>query len=378
MQGRQKVEVLLVDDDPSDSELVREMLADDFTVDVVNHLASVMGQLKQRYDVLILDLNLPDSQGYDTFEAVENMSGEVPVIVLTSNSDRKIAIKAMSHGAQDYLFKETINAEVMVRSIRYAIERNKLVQEQKVIMRELKRSNAELQQFVYVASHDLQEPLRMVTSYLSLMERTFKHQLDPKAKEYIDYAMEGGNRMRELINDVLAYSRVDTQGKKFAPVDMGEVVVKVLAILRVTIEDTKAEITIDPLPTIKADESQMMQVMQNIIANALKFHGPDRPVIHISSSQGDNEWTFIVKDNGIGLDMVDAEKIFQMFQRLHSREEYPGTGIGLALTKKIVERHDGRIWVESWKGKGATFFFTIPTEEIWNGKRMNRKSILIR
>ncbi len=376
MQGRQKVEVLLVDDDPGDSELVRQMLTDDFTVDVVNHLASVMGQLKQRYDVLILDLNLPDSQGYDTFEAVENMSGEVPVIVLTSNSDRKLAMKAMSHGAQDYLFKETINAEVMVRSIRYAIERNKLVQEQKVITRELQRSNAELQQFVYVASHDLQEPLRMVTSYLSLMERTFKHQLDPKAKEYIDYAMEGGNRMRELINDVLAYSRVDTQGKKFAPVDMGAVVAKVLAILRITIEDTKAEITIDPLPTINADESQMMQVTQNIIANALKFHGPDRPMIHISSSQGDKEWTFSVKDNGIGLDTSDAEKIFQMFQRLHSREEYPGTGIGLALTKKIVERHGGRIWVESRKGEGATFFFTISTEEIWNGKRMNGKSLL--
>jgi len=216
----------------------------------------------------------------------------------------------------------------------------------------------------------------MVTSYLSLMERTFKHQLDPKAKEYIDYAMEGGNRMRELINDVLVYSRVDTQGKKFIPVDMGEVMPKVLDILGVTIEDTKAEITIDPLPTIKADESQMMQVMQNLLANALKFHGPDRPVIHISSSQGDKEWTFSVKDNGIGLDMVDAEKIFQMFQRLHSREEYPGTGIGLSLTKKIVERHGGSIWVESRKGEGATFFFTIPTEELWNGKRMNGKSIL--
>ena len=191
-----------------------------------------MDQLKHGCQVVILDLNLPDSQGYDTFEAVGKMSGEVPVIVLTSNSDSKLAKKAMSHGAQDYLFKETINAEVMTRSIRYAIERNNLVLEQKAIMAELKRSNDELQQFVYVASHDLQEPLRMVTSYLSLMERTFKHQLDPKAKEYIDHAMEGGNRMRELINNVLAYSRVDSQGKKFVPVDMGDVVAKVLAILK--------------------------------------------------------------------------------------------------------------------------------------------------
>jgi light-regulated signal transduction histidine kinase (bacteriophytochrome) len=318
---------------------------------------------------VILDLNLPDSQGYDTFEAVEKMSGEVPVIVLTCNSDLKLAMKAMSHGAQDYLFKETINAEVMVRSIRYAIERNKLVQEQKAITSELQRSNAELQQFVYVASHDLQEPLRMVTSFLSLMERTFKHQLDPKAKEYIDYALEGGNRMRDLINDVLAYSRLDAHGKKFAPVDMNAVIAEVLTTLRETIEENKADVTVDPLPTVAADESQMMQVMQNLIGNALKFHGPDRPIIRISSSPEEREWTISVKDNGIGLDMADAEKIFLMFQRLNNRDEYPGTGIGLAVAKKIVERHGGRIWVESKLGKGATFFFTIPTADTRNGKR---------
>jgi light-regulated signal transduction histidine kinase (bacteriophytochrome) len=369
MNGKEKLKVLLLDDDPEDVEQLERMLSDDFSFDVINHLASVTDQLRQGYDVLILDLGLPDSQGYDTFEAVEKMSGVVPVIVLTSNSDRKLAKKAMSHGAQDYLFKETVNAEVINRSIRYAIERNKLLQEQELIMAELKRSNAELQQFVYVASHDLQEPLRMVTSYLSLMERTFKHQLDPKAIEYIDHAMEGGNRMRELINDVLAYSRVDSQGKKFVPVDMGEVVAKVLAILRVMIEDTKAEVNIDPLPTISAYESQMIQVIQNLIANALKFHGQDRPMIQISSSMGEKEWTFSIKDNGIGFEMKDAEKIFLMFQRLHSREEYAGTGIGLALTKKIVERHGGRIWVESMPGKGATFFFSIPATEPTNGKQ---------
>ena len=208
------------------------------------------------------------------------------------------------------------------------------------------------------------------------MERTFKHQLDPKAKEYIDYALEGGNRMRDLINDVLAYSRVDTQGKKFAPVDVGAVVANVLAILRVAIEDSKADVTIDSLPMITADESQMMQVMQNLIANALKFHGPNQPMIHISSSPGERKWTFSIKDNGIGLDMADAEKIFLMFHRLHGREEYPGTGIGLALAKKIVERHGGRIWVESRQGKGATFFFAIPTAQNGNGKRMNGRSTL--
>jgi signal transduction histidine kinase len=369
MQGREEIRALLIDEDPHDAEHMQRMLADGFSVDVINHLALVMDQLEHGYDVVILDLNLPDSQGYDTFEAVEKMSGEVPVIVLTYNSDLGLATRAMSHGAQDYLFKETINSEVMVRSIRYAIERNKLVQEQKAIMRELQRSNAELEQFVYVASHDLQEPLRTVTNYLQLMERTFEHQLDPKAKEYIEYAVEGGNRMRELINDVLAYSRVDTQGKKLTPVDMNTVVSKVLTVLKVQIEENKAEIAVDPLPTILADESQIIQVMQNLIANALKFHGPERPLIRISSSPGEREWTFSVKDNGIGIAPQYHERVFEMFQRLHAREQYEGTGIGLAICRKIVDGHGGRIWVESEPEKGATFFFTIPSAENRNGKR---------
>ncbi len=230
---------------------------------------------------------------------------------------------------------------------------------------ELRRSNNELQQFAYVASHDMQEPLRMVINYLSLLERRNKDKLDPKSKEYIDFAVEGGQRMRDLIDDLLEYSRVETQGRDFAPVSLENVVTKTLALLKVTIEENRAEIVVDPLPTVLADESQMEQVMQNLLGNAIKFHGPERPLIHISATQGQNQWTLKVKDNGIGLNMQYAERIFQMFQRLHSQAEYPGTGVGLAVTKKIVERHGGKIWVESEEGKGATFSFTIP---ISNGK----------
>jgi signal transduction histidine kinase len=369
MQGKGKTKVLLIDDDKEDADEVSRMLADDFSIDTINHLALVFDQLKHGYDVVIMDLNLPDSQGYDTFEAVETMSGEVPVIVLTSHSDRKLALKAMRRGAQDYLFKETISAEVIVRSIRYAIERSKLLQEQKAMMTELQRTNADLQQFVYIASHDLQEPLRQVVNYLSLVERSFKHQLDPKAKEYIEFAMDGGNRMHELIDNVLTYSRVDTKGKRFAPVDMNEVATQVLVILRLMIKENNAEIIIDPLPTISADKSQMIQVLQNLVENAIKFHGSDPPKVHISASPGEMIWTFSVKDNGMGLDMAESEKIFLMFHRLHQREEYPGTGIGLAIVKKIIERHGGRVWVESMPDSGATFFFTIPTTEPRNGKR---------
>ncbi len=226
---------------------------------------------------------------------------------------------------------------------------------------ELNRSNAELQQFAYVASHDLQEPLRMVINYLSLLEAKFSEQLDPKAEEYIAYAVEGGTRMRQLINDLLEYSRVDTD-KEFTQMKMEEVVSRTLSLLNVPIKESGVEITVGSLPTIMADESQMMQVMQNLIGNAIKFQGKERPKIFISSSRGPREWTFSVTDNGIGLNMKYADKIFQMFQRLHNKEDYPGTGVGLAVTKKIIEHHRGRIWVESEEGKGATFFFTIPIQ----------------
>ena len=227
---------------------------------------------------------------------------------------------------------------------------------------ELNRSNEELQQFAYVASHDLQEPLRMVINYLSLLESKFKDQLDPLAKDYISIAVEGGERMRELINDLLEYSRVETSGKEFSPVRMDDVVSKTLTLLKLPINESGAQIIVDPLPTIIGDESQMMQVMQNLVGNAIKFHGKESPKIAISASQGPREWTFSIRDNGIGLNMKYADKIFHMFQRLHSMTEYPGTGVGLAVTKKIIEHHGGRIWVESEEEKGATFFFTIPIQ----------------
>jgi PAS domain S-box-containing protein len=233
----------------------------------------------------------------------------------------------------------------------------------------LENSNEELQQFAYVASHDLQEPLRMVSNYLSLLDRNYKAKLDPKAQEYINIAVDGGERMHKLITDLLEYSRVGTQGEDFVLVDMNAVAAKTIEILKAPIEETKAEITLETLPSVVADESQMVQVMQNLIGNALKFHGPKPPRIIVSASQDAKYWTFAVKDNGIGLNMQYADKIFMMFERLHNRGEYPGTGIGLAITKKIIERHGGRIRVVSEEGKGATFLFTIPTTEARNGRQ---------
>jgi PAS domain S-box-containing protein len=226
---------------------------------------------------------------------------------------------------------------------------------------ELERSNAELEQFAYVASHDLQEPLRMVASYTQLLARRYGDRLDEDAREFISFAVDGVSRMQALINDLLAFSRVGTRSGKTEPVRVDAVLDRVLANLGATIADSEAGITRDPLPVVTADAAQLGQVFQNLIANAIKFRKPDeRPRIHISAERDAQGWVFSVADNGIGIEKQYAERIYVLFQRLHSRVDYPGTGIGLAICKKIVERHGGRIWFDSLPGRGTTFHFSLP------------------
>jgi signal transduction histidine kinase len=225
---------------------------------------------------------------------------------------------------------------------------------------ELARSNADLQQFAYVASHDLKEPLRMVASYTQLLARRYKGKLDADADEFIRYAVDGANRMQWLINDLLAYSRVSVQDKAFEEVDCNGVLDEVLSNLQMAVEESLAVVTRDSLPRVMADRVQLGQLFQNLIGNAIKFHGKEPPRVYVSVERRPNEWLFSIRDNGVGLDPEYAERIFVIFQRLHDRNEYPGPGIGLAICKKIVERHGGRIWVESQAGQGATFYFTLP------------------
>jgi PAS domain S-box-containing protein len=225
---------------------------------------------------------------------------------------------------------------------------------------DLARSNAELQQFAYVASHDLQEPLRMITSYLELLERRYKGQLDDKADQFIAYAVDGATRMQILINDLLSYSRVGTSTQDWQAVDCEKIVQIVLSNLHLASIQSHAIITHDALPKVNADSSQMIQLFQNLISNAIKFRGEDPPQIHIGVDCANGKWLFSVQDNGIGMEVQYLDRIFIIFQRLHSKTEYPGTGIGLAVCKKIVERHGGNLWVESQPNEGATFYFTIP------------------
>lgn len=226
--------------------------------------------------------------------------------------------------------------------------------------RELKRSNEELEQFAYIASHDLQEPLRIVSSYVQLIETRYEGKLDEEADRFIDFAVDGVKRMQALIKALLAYSRVGARRLACEPISCEEIVNSTIADLRLAAEECGAVITHDSLPTVFGDGTQLAQLFQNLLANALKFRGENPPSIHISANRSGEEWIFSVKDNGIGIEPTYYARIFVIFQRLHSQREYPGTGIGLAVCKKIVDRHGGRIWVQSEAGKGATFFFTIP------------------
>lgn len=225
----------------------------------------------------------------------------------------------------------------------------------------LEQSNTDLQQFAYIASHDLQEPLRMVVSYLQLIERRYKGKLDKDADDFINFAVGGAKRMQTLINDLLAYSRISTKGKEFSSVDCNNILKKVLYNLEFQIKDRNAAVTYEALPKIYADETQLIQLFQNLIGNGIKFNDKESPRIHISSEKVGGHWRFSVKDNGIGVPRKHYERIFTIFQRLHTQEQYEGTGIGLGICKRIVQRHGGEISLQSIEAKGTTFYFTIPT-----------------
>lgn len=243
------------------------------------------------------------------------------------------------------------------------IERKMAEEHLKQTSSDLARSNTELQQFAYVASHDLSEPLRMIVSYLQLLMQRHSANLNEEAREFIGYAVDGAERLQKLMQDLLTYARVDRREREFERTDCGEVLNTALTNLKLTIDEAGAVIEREPLPTVRGDPLQLTQVFQNLISNAIKFRGQAAPRLSISARRDGAEWIFTVQDNGIGIEPKNFERIFNLFQRLHTRQEYSGTGIGLAICKKIIERHGGRIWVESVPGQGAAFRFTLPSAE---------------
>jgi light-regulated signal transduction histidine kinase (bacteriophytochrome) len=229
---------------------------------------------------------------------------------------------------------------------------------------ELARSNRDLEQFAYVASHDLQEPLRIVASFTQLLGHRYRGKLDTDADEFIAFVVDGASRMQSMINDLLAYARLGSKGRTVEAVDCRRVLDRALANLESAIEESDARVTIDPLPTVTANTTELLQLFQNLISNAIKFRGEKPLVVHVSAERIGPEWVFAVRDNGIGIAPEHADRIFVIFQRLNPRDRYAGTGIGLAICRKVVERHRGRIWVESELGSGSTFSFTIPEKAI--------------
>jgi len=328
-----------------------------------------------RPDLVLLDVMMPGMDGFETCRRLKarEATRDIPVVFMTALTDTSDKLAGFAAGAVDYVTKPLNGAEVLARIethlALYGLRQQLAAQNEQlrheIAAREetqaaLLRSNTELEQLAYVASHDMQEPLRMVASYLQLVAQRYRGQLDSDADEFIGYAVDGAKRMQALINDLLAYSRVGTKARPFEPTDCARVVDTALSNLRIAITDSGATVTLGSLPTVMGDSMQLLQLFQNLIGNAMKFKRDEPVRIHIGAEPVGEFWHFSVSDNGIGIAAEYFERIFVLFQRLHGRGEYPGTGIGLAICKKIVERHGGTISVESQPDVGSTFHFTIP------------------
>ncbi len=355
---------LIADDDPAALLLLESALEDWGYEAVTARDGTEAWDVLRSHDappLAVIDWMMPGLDGDEICRRVrqERDGPYIYLIMLTGKTGRPDIVRGMEAGADDYVAKpfDEHELEVRLRAGRRIMELHETLRIQTA---ELVRSNRDLEQFAYVASHDLQEPLRMVSSYTQLLARRYKGRLDADADEFIAFAVDGAKRMQRLINDLLAYSRVGTRGEEFEPTDCTTALDQALLNLKAAVAESGAVVTRDPLPTVPADPRQFGQLLQNLVGNALKYHGHESPRVHVSAEQKGTEWVFSVRDNGIGIDPKYAERVFVLFQRLHNREQYSGTGIGLAICKKIVERHDGRIWVESQLGSGATFYFTIP------------------
>jgi len=366
-----ELRVLHVEDNEMDAALVAEALRKggfSISVVVVQTEAEFEEQLRaHRPDVVIADYNLPQWKGMEALEVLRREGLDIPLILVSGALGDVTAVECIKKGATDYVLKDGLAR--LPEAVRRALQEKHLLrlrrQAEEELARkveELGRSNAELEQFAHIASHDLQEPLRMVASYTQLLGERYRGKLDENADKYIGYASEGAIRMQTLIQDLLAFSRVGRKDSTSRRVDCDAEMAEVMMSMHLTIQESGAKVTYAALPVVWADRSRMAQLFQNLIGNAIKFRGKDAPEISVRAEKTDSQWLFSVSDNGIGIAPQYAENIFVVFQRLHTREEYPGNGIGLAICKKIVEHHGGKIWVESEAGHGSTFKFTLPSE----------------
>jgi signal transduction histidine kinase len=358
----QKLRVLMVEDDPTDIELSQRALQQGgFDCDCA--AAQTRDEFTEcirrtTYDVVLADYNLPQWNGMETIAVLREEELDVPVIVVSGYLGELRAVECIKQGAADYVLKDQLLR--LPISVRRALQEKKLREEHRQTLEDLARSNRDLEQFAYVASHDLQEPLRMVAIYTQLLSERYRGKLDPEADKYIHYAVDGATRMQAMVQGLLAFSRAGRQETEFKRTDCAAAVEGALKNLQIAIQECGARIECEHLPPVTADPLQVTQLFQNLIGNAIKFHGTEAPVVRITAEKAKHELIFSVADNGIGIAPEHADTVFAIFKRLHTRAEYPGSGIGLSICKKIVERHGGRIWVESTPGQGCAFRFTLP------------------
>lgn len=410
------IEILIAEDSPTQLLQLRHVLETHgmSVTPALNGKEALALMEKRPPTMLITDIQMPEMDGYELCRRIKAhpLMANIPVILLTSLSDVRDIVSGLECGADNFIVKpydeeflmsrihhilenqrlsrEEPNANgipfmfagvrrvlpshpsrmigLLVSTYETAVQKNLALRDANAALeekaRELARSNADLERFGYIASHDLIEPLRTITNFLQLLERRYQSVLDNDAKEYIVFAVDGATRMRRLITALLEYSRVGTRAHPLSLCDCNKILATALQNLQVAIEESAAQVTHEVLPTVMADEIQLEQLLQNLIGNALKFHKPGEPPrIHIGVKRNGSDWQFSVQDHGIGIPEKESERIFEIFQRLHTVKEYAGTGIGLAICKKIVERHGGRIWVTSQPGAGSTFSFTIPAAD---------------
>ena len=345
--------ILLIDDDPDSRALVRLVLRQELPHLILEEIADAVSFAeafgRADFELVILDPRLPWADGLAVLHALKGRWPALPVILLTDRGGEELGVRAAKLGADDFLIKNPGGFVNLPLAVLGTLSRTPPAP---------KHVDSDFQQLAAMAAHELQEPVRMVERYTRILAEDYKGRLDGQADELLAFAHEGARRLQDLIDGLLVFSRLDGSGKPFQRVESADLLERVLADLGATIAESGARITHDSLPVIEADPGQIVQLLRNLLGNALKFRGGDPPRVHLSATRMRGEWVFAVQDNGIGMAPEDAETIFTLFARL--RPEVPGSGVGLALCRKIVERHGGRIWVESQPGQGATFFFTLP------------------
>ena len=360
LEKTNQLKILLVEDNPADADLiVRELRRDGFviTAEIVQSPDQFRQQLRDTPpDLVLSDYNLKDWGGMDALEILKEMAVEIPFILVSGSLGEIAAVECIKLGVTDYILKNSL-ARLPVSILR-ALREQELRTQKKNAETELARSNHDLEQFASIASHDLQEPLRMVATYTELLSERLGPR-DDQTNKYIHYIVDGATRMQSLIHDLLGFSRIGDNGAELKATDCNPLLETALLNLTAAIQESGARIVHDRMPMVMANGPQLQQVFQNLIGNAIKFRGSEPPAIKISAEQKNAEWIFAVSDNGIGIAAEEAKTVFVMFQRLHNREEYAGNGIGLAICKKVIERQGGRIWLESPPQGGTTFKFTL-------------------